>query len=97
MSTTVVQKNVLVEMQQIAQQQLSLKNRLAAVVAMWQAESMTAITDDDLAELPEFEHVTSGELVAAKNGMDAIVTSIGEYAVGTPATKLLRIVSSVPH
>jgi hypothetical protein len=97
MSTTVVQKNVLVEMQQIAQQQLVLKNRLAAVVAMWSSESMNTITDDDLRELPEFEHVTSVELTAAKNGMDAIATAIGEYATGTAATKLLRIVSSVPH
>jgi hypothetical protein len=97
MSTTIVQKNILVEMQQIATEQLSLKNRLAAVVAMWSAENMAALTDQDLLDLPEFAHVTAQELVAAKNGMDAISTAIGEYAAGTPATKLLRIVRTVPH
>ena len=97
MTITAVQQNILTEMQQIAAHQLSLRNRLAAVVAMWTAENMAALTDTDLAELPEFAHVTAAELAAAKNGMDAIVAAIGEYAVGTPATKLLRIVSGVPH
>ena len=94
---TNVQKNVLSEMQTIAKEQLTLKNRLETVVAMWGAESMAAVTDADLAELSEFAHVTAYELAAAKNGMDAISTAIGAYVVGTPATKLLRIVNSVPH
>jgi predicted AAA+ superfamily ATPase len=97
MPANTVQKNVLTEMQQIATQQLALKNRLDAVVAMWSAESMAAITDGDLAELPEFAHVSAAELAGAKNAMDAIVSAMGEYAAGTPAGKLLRIVSSVPH
>lgn len=97
MSASMVQQNILTEMQAIATQQLAMKNRLAAVVAMWGAESMAALTDADLQELAEFEHVTAAELAAAKNGMDAIVTAIGEYVVGTPATKMLRIVSAVPH
>lgn len=97
MATTNVQKNVLSEMQKIATEQLELKNRLEAVVAMWTAESMNAVTDADLLELPEFAHVTAQELQAAKNGMDAISTAVGAYAAGTPATKLLRIVNVVPH
>jgi hypothetical protein len=97
MATTTVQKNILSEMQQIATQQLVLKNRLAAVVAMWTAESLNTLVDADLAALPEFAHVTAAELQAAKNGMDAIVTAVGEYVAGTPAIKLLRIVATVPH
>lgn len=97
MSITYVQQNILTEMQHIAAQQLSLRNRLAAVVAMWGAESMSQLTDADLAQLAEFAHVTAAELAAAKNGMDTIVTAIGEYAAGTPATRLLRIVGGVPH
>ena len=92
-----VQQNILTEMQAIAVQQLSLKNRLAAVVAMWSAESMATLTDVDLQELMEFAHVSAQELAAAKNGMDAVNTAIGEYVAGTPATKLLRIVLCVPH
>jgi hypothetical protein len=95
--TTNVQKNVLSEMQAIAREQLSLKNRLEAVVAMWTAENMNQVTDADLQALSEFEHVSATELAAAKNGMDAISTAIGAYAAGTPATKLLRIVNVVPH
>ena len=72
MSANAVQQNVLSEMQQIATQQLAMKNRLEAVVAMWGAENMAALTDQDLAELSEFAHVTAAELAAAKNGMDAI-------------------------
>jgi hypothetical protein len=97
MSASMVQKNILSEMQQIAGQQLAMKNRLEAIVAMWSAESMSALTDLDLQELAEFTHVTAAELAAAKNGMDTISTAIGAYAAGTPATKLLRIVLTVPH
>jgi hypothetical protein len=97
MSATAVQKNILSEMQAIATQQLAMKNRLEAIVAMWSAENMSALTDLDLQELAEFVHVTAAELAAAKNGMDAISTAIGGYVAGTPATKLLRIVLVVPH
>jgi hypothetical protein len=97
MSANAVQQNVLSEMQHIATEQLAMKNRLEAVVAMWGAESMATLTDADLAALAEFAHVTAAELAAAKNGMDEISTAIGAYAAGTPATKLLRIVLTVPH
>jgi ATP-dependent Clp protease ATP-binding subunit ClpA len=92
-----VQQNILTEMQQVATQQLALKNRLEAIVAMWTAESMNALTDADLQELAEFTHVTAQELAGAKNAMDTIAAAIGAYAAGTPATKLLRIVLTVPH
>ena len=97
MSASMVQQNILTEMQQIATEQLAMKGRLEAVVAMWSAENMVTLTDTDLAELAEFAHVTAAELAAAKNGMDSIVTAIGAYAAGTPAIKLLRIVLTVPH
>lgn len=91
------QQNILTEMQSIAQQQLSLQSRMKAVVAMWTAESMANLTDADLQSLSEFAHVTAIELQGAKNGMDTITTAIGEYVVNTPATKLLKIVGSVPR
>ncbi len=97
MSVLFVQRHILSEMQEVAKQQLILKNRLEAVVAMWGAESMATLTDLDLAEVQEFAHITAQELAAAKNGMDAIAVAIGGYAAGTPATKLLRIVLTVPH
>jgi predicted lipoprotein len=97
MSTSMVQQNILTEMQSVATQQLALKNRLEALVAMWSAENMSTLIDVDLQELAEFVHVSAQELAAAKNAMDTISAAIGAYAAGTPATKLLRIVLTVPH
>jgi len=96
MSALNVQKNILSKMQQVATRQLVLQNEMVELVAMWTAESMNNLTDADLAELQEFAHITASELQQAKNGMDAISTAIGAYAAGTPATKLLKIVNSVP-
>ena len=97
MSASMVQMNIMTEMQAIATAQLAMKNRLQALVAMWSAEGMSALTDADIQELAEFEHVTAQELTAAKNAMDTIASAVGEYAAGTAATKLLRIVLCVPH
>ena len=91
-----VQKNILSKMQQAATQQLALQNTMTELVAMWTAESINSLTDADIQSLAEFGHVTAAELAAAKNAMDTIVTAIGTYSAGTPATKLLRIVNSVP-
>jgi predicted AAA+ superfamily ATPase len=91
-----VQKNILSKMQQVASQQLDLQNTMTELVAMWTAENINALTDADLAALPEFAHVTAAELQGAKNAMDTISAAVGAYAAGTPATKLLKIVNSVP-
>lgn len=91
-----VQKNVASEMQAIASQILGIKNRLSVVVAMYSAEGMAQLTDADLKELTEFAHVTIGEMTAAKNALDAINVAIGDYAAGTNATKLMRVVNGVP-
>jgi len=96
MSMLNVQKNVASEIQAIAVDILRIKNRLAVSVAMYVAESMSTLTDADYAELPELAHVTVMEMTAAKNALDAVNTAIGEYVVGTNATKLMRVVSTVP-
>ena len=91
-----VQKNVASEIQALALDILKIKNRLAVAVAMYVAESMATLSDADYAELSELAHVTVTEMTAAKNALDAINTAIGEYAVGTNATKLMRVVNEVP-
>jgi predicted AAA+ superfamily ATPase len=96
MAISNVQQNILTAMQQTAKAQLVLQNTMVELVAMWTAESMPQVTDADLAGLAEFAHVTAAELAGAKNAMDTISTAIGAYAAGTPATKLLKIVNSVP-
>jgi len=92
-----VQKNVASEIQALALDILKIKNRLAVAVAMYAAEGMATLTDADYAELSELAHVTVAEMTAAKNALDAINTSIGEYTVGTNATKLMRVVNVVPR
>lgn len=96
MSANNVQKNILSKMQSVSVEQLQLKTAEEELVAMWTAENMNQLTDADLAELAEFAHVTAAELQAAKGAMDTISTAIGAYVVGTPATKLLKIVNVVP-
>ena len=91
-----VQKNVASEIQALALDILKIKNRLAVAVAMYVAESMSTLTDADYAELPELAHVTVTEMTAAKNALDTINTTVGEYVVGTNATKLMRVVNTVP-
>ena len=91
-----VQKNVASEIQSIANDILEIKNRLAVVVAMYVAENMGQLTDADYAALAELAHVTVAEMTAAKNSLDTINTAIGDYVVGTPATKLMRIINHVP-
>jgi hypothetical protein len=96
MSMLNVQKNVASEIQTIAVDLLRIKNRLAIAVAMYGAEGMPTLTDADYAELSELAHVTVAEMTAAKNALDSINTTIGEYVTGTNATKLMRVVNVIP-
>ena len=97
MALTTIQTNLADAMQQTATALLTEQSKMKAITAMWVTEGMTGITDEDLQALASFAHVTAAELAAAKTAMDAIVTSIGDYAVGTNATKLVKIVGNVPH
>lgn len=96
MALTAVQQNVASEMQTLASDILSIKNRLAVTVVMFLAEGMAQVVEADLQALPEFAHVTVVELVAAKGALNDINVSVGEYVVGSNATKLMRIVRGVP-
>ena len=96
MSMNNVQKNVASAIQDLAEELLATKNRLAIVVAMYAAEGMTSLTDGDLQELAEFAHVTVAELTAAKNALGEVNTALGEYVAGTAATRLMRVARIVP-
>lgn len=83
-------------MQAIAIDILKIKNRLAVAVAMYASEGMASLTDVDYVELSELSHVTVAEMTAAKNALAEINTALGEYVAGTAATRLMRIVNTVP-
>jgi len=91
-----VQKNVASEIQTLATDMLKIKNRLAVAVAMYASEGMASLTDADYAELAELAHVTVAEMTAAKNALNETNTALGEYTVGTAATRLMRVVNVVP-
>lgn len=91
-----VQKNIASTMQNLASEILGIRDRLAVLVQMYGTENMATLTDADYVALPEFAHVTVTEMTAAKNALDAISVAIGDYAAGTNATKLAKIVNTVP-
>ena len=96
MAMTNVQKNVASVIQSTAMDILEIKNRLSVITQMYQTEGMANLIDADYAET-ELEHVTVAEMTAAKNALDAINTAIGDYAVNTNATKLTKVLRSVPR
>lgn len=91
-----VQMNLAAEMQRLATELISINNRLALVVAMYTTENMASLVDADYAALPELSHATVTEMTAAKNALSEVKTTIGDYVAGSVATRLMKIVSSVP-
>ena len=96
MALTNVQKNVLDEMQNLAKEIIAIKTRARNVVEMYSNEGLGSLTDADIQSLTSFEGVTAVELQQAKTSLDTVSTAIGEYVVGTPATRLLRICDNIP-
>jgi len=92
-----VQQNIASELQSLSEDFLRIKNRVAVVVAMYAAEGMANLTDADYAALPEFAHVTVGEMTGAKNAIGEIGVTMGEYVAGSAVTRLMKIVKSVPR
>jgi len=91
-----VQQNIATELQDLSEEFLRLKNRLAVVVAMYAAEGMANLTDADYAALTKFAHVTVGEMTGAKNALSEINVAMGEYVAGTAVTRMMKIIRSVP-
>jgi len=96
MALTAVQQNLVSAMQASAEEILSLKGVMEAIVAMYASEGMTAITDEDLQIYDPFAHITVNELTAAKNAYNDLKTALGGYVGGEAAYKLMRIVGKVP-
>lgn len=92
-----VQKNIASTMQNLATEILEIKDRLAVLVQMYGTEGMATLTDQDYQALPEFAHITVAEMTGGKNAFDAINTAIGDYSAGTSATRLAKIVATVPR
>ncbi len=96
MALTAVQQNLVSAMQEVAEELLVIKNRLAIIGLMYVTESMSTLSDPELQALSPFAHVTVVELTAAKNALGEINTAMGEYVVGSATTRLTKIVGRVP-
>lgn len=91
-----VQKNIVDKMSNVAALQLKLMGDFNSLLQMYAAENIGALTNVEMAELPELAHVSAAELQAAKGAMDTLFTALGNYAVGTPSAKLSKIIKNVP-
>lgn len=96
MATTVVQRNVLAEMQAMSTELLNIKARMVSLVAMYTNENIAGLVDADFAELAEFAHITAAELQAAGGALVAVNTALGDYTPASNVAKLLKIVKAVP-
>lgn len=92
MALTVVQQNILSQIQKIAEQLGSIQSSMVKLSAMWTNEFQTPPTTDDLKALPEFAHVTQAELVDAATALVAISNVLGTYATSASnINKLAKI------
>jgi hypothetical protein len=96
MSMNTVQQNVASAAQQLAEQLVAIKPDLEGVTAMYTSEGLGNLQDSDYAELPELAHVTVSEMGNAIGAMNAVLTTLGDFAGGENAYKLLRICHIVP-
>jgi hypothetical protein len=92
-----VQTNVLDGLQQKSMLLLNIRASLIYISSMWVNEGLVNLSDADIQELSTFKGVTATEALAAKQAIDAIVTSMGDPATaGSNAYKLLKLANNIP-
>ena len=92
-----VQTNVLDGLQQKSMLLLNIRASLIYISSMWVNEGLVNLTDADIQMLTTFTGVTATEALAAKGAIDAIVTAMGDPAVGgTNAYRLLKLANNIP-
>jgi hypothetical protein len=91
------QQAIAVELRKRCQAALSLNDGIPALIAMWTSEDMASIPDAGWAELAEFIGVTAAEALSAKNALNTLRTTMGDYGAGTLALYMIRLCGTVPH
>ncbi len=97
MALTNVQQNIVSELQALAGELLSIKNRLNSLTEMYTNEGIGALTDADFQLYAEFVHITAAELSAAAGALVAVNTALGDFTAGSNVSKLLKILRNVPR
>lgn len=94
MALTVVQQNILSQIQQLAERLSEDQATMTRLTAMWTNEFPTPPTTADIQALSEFAHVTQTELTDAAGALVAVSNTLGVYATPTSnINKLAKIVS----
>lgn len=70
---------------------LNLRDDLSEMVARWNLNSISAtLTDEDIAGVPAYSHLTKAEVVACITAFQAILTALGDNTSGQ-ATNLIKM------
>ena len=90
---SLIQQNILDQIQQLAERQVDDKAVMTRLIGMWGNEFAQMPTLDDLQAYPGFAHITPQELGDGAAALLAINTTLGEFNVPTSnVVKLLKIV-----
>lgn len=94
MPLTIAQQNLLSVIQQSAERLVREKAVLDQAAARWANEFPQPPTTEDLLALPEFAHVTQGELISAATALVNVKTTLGDWTTPDSAVNaLVKIVS----
>lgn len=96
MAATKLQINIIDRLSDVSFRLLGALDEIAVLVQYANAESITSLTAEDLAALPELAHIAPGELAAARNALSELLTAAGGYATGTIMTRLSKVTKNIP-
>lgn len=83
MAMTAQLQNIVSEIMDMSEEALDLQNREQLLRARWdQNDAFNLLTDQDLADIPTFAHLTKSEVANAMGALDDISTALGDYVSG---------------
>lgn len=85
-------EHLIYEIMGLAGQAIDLQNRIRSMRARWdQNDVFNTLTDPDLAEHPDFSHLTKSELGNAVGALTGVDTELGDYVSGQ-VVNLLKLI-----
>ena len=96
MALTTIQVNVIDGMISAAAQELKLMAKFNEITKYYANENMGTLTDADIQSVSTFAHITASELQAAKVAMDALYTTLGNYAANSTSEKFSKLTNNLP-
>jgi hypothetical protein len=90
-----IQRLILSEITDLSTILVSSQNRMRILMEMYPTEGIADLLENDIQVV--VPQATVQKLSDAKAALDVIYAAIGDFGVGTPATKLLRFLNSIPR